>query len=102
MSNEVKIKLTDAQKAKIKEATGKDLPEIRVETFGSSPALSGHAASTRASNRAATKASLRAGTRAATKASLRAGTKAATKASMRAGTKAATKAAMRSSLRSSV
>ena len=26
MSNEVKIKLTDAQKAKIKEATGKDLP----------------------------------------------------------------------------
>ena len=31
MSNEVKIKLTDAQKAKIKEATGKDLPEIRVE-----------------------------------------------------------------------
>ena len=40
MSNEVKIKLTDAQKAKIKEATGKDLPEIRVETFGSSPAVS--------------------------------------------------------------
>ena len=38
MGNEVKIKLTDAQKAKIKEATGKDLPEIRVESFGSSPA----------------------------------------------------------------
>jgi hypothetical protein len=40
MANEVKIKLTDAQKAKIKEATGKDLPEIRVESFGSSPAVS--------------------------------------------------------------
>ena len=50
MSNEVKIKLTDAQKAKIKEATGKDLPEIRVESFGNAPAASapsqprGHAA----------------------------------------------------------
>ncbi len=40
MSNEVKIKLTDAQKAKIKEATGRDLPEIRVESFGSGPAVS--------------------------------------------------------------
>ena len=37
MGNEVKIKLTDAQKAKIKEATGRDLPEIRVESFGASP-----------------------------------------------------------------
>ena len=40
MSNEVKIKLTDAQKNKIREATGRDLPEIRVENFGSNPALS--------------------------------------------------------------
>ena len=40
MGNEVKIKLTDAQKAKIKEATGKDMPEIRVESFGGNPALS--------------------------------------------------------------
>jgi len=37
MANEVKIKLTDAQKAKIKEATGKELTEIRVESFGSAP-----------------------------------------------------------------
>ena len=40
MGNEVKIKLTDAQKAKIRQATGRDLPEIRVESFGSSPAVS--------------------------------------------------------------
>jgi hypothetical protein len=40
MANEVKIKLTDAQKEKIREATGKDLPEIRVESFGSNPAAS--------------------------------------------------------------
>ena len=40
MANEVKIKLTDAQKEKIREATGKDMPEIRVENFGSNPALS--------------------------------------------------------------
>ena len=40
MANEVKIKLTDAQKDKIREATGKDVPEIRVENFGSTPAVS--------------------------------------------------------------
>ena len=40
MANEVKIKLTDAQKAKIKEATGQNLPEIRIESFGSGPAVS--------------------------------------------------------------
>jgi hypothetical protein len=40
MSNEVKIKLTDAQKEKIREATGQDLPEIRVENFGSNAAVS--------------------------------------------------------------
>jgi hypothetical protein len=32
MANEVRIKLTDEQKAKIKSATGKELPEIRVES----------------------------------------------------------------------
>jgi hypothetical protein len=48
MGNEVKIKLTDAQKAKIKEATGRDLPEIRVETFGNSPAVSTPSKPTRA------------------------------------------------------
>ena len=40
MANEVKIKLTDAQKEKIREATCKDMPEIRVEHFGSNPAVS--------------------------------------------------------------
>ena len=40
MANEVKIKLTDAQKEKIREATGKDMPEIRVESFGGNAALS--------------------------------------------------------------
>ena len=51
MGNEVKIKLTDAQKAKIKEATGRDLPEIRVETFGSSPAPAQRAISARAAGK---------------------------------------------------
>ncbi|HTO75636.1 MAG TPA: hypothetical protein VMQ61_06125 [Thermoanaerobaculia bacterium] len=40
MANEVRIKLTDEQKAKIKEATGKDMPEIRVGSLGDNPALS--------------------------------------------------------------
>ena len=40
MANEVRIPLTDEQKAKIKAATGRDVPEIRVESFGSTPALS--------------------------------------------------------------
>ena len=34
MANEVKIKLTDEQKAKIKKGTGKDLSEIRVSAVG--------------------------------------------------------------------
>ena len=40
MSNEVRIKLTDEQKAKIKEATGKDMGEIRVGNLGENPAFS--------------------------------------------------------------
>ena len=64
MGNEVKIRLTDAQKAKIKEATGKDLPEIRLETFGTpaapsvSKAISARAAGKAVSARAAGKAGL--------------------------------------------
>ena len=38
MANEVRIKLTDEQKAKIKEGTGKDLSEIRVSAVGTNPA----------------------------------------------------------------
>ena len=83
MSNEVKIKLTDAQKAKIKEATGKDLPEIRVESFGGAPA-----ASAPVSSRATTKAPLRAGTKAPTRAGAKAPTRAGAKAPTRAGAKA--------------
>ena len=45
MANEVKIKLTEEQKAKIKEGTGQDLREIRVTNVGSNPA----AATTQAS-----------------------------------------------------
>ncbi len=95
MANEVKIKLTDAQKEKIREATGKDMPEIRVENFGSNPALSPHVASPKAATRASVKASMR---RAAPKASVKASmrklaTKASVKASMRrAATRAATRA----------
>ena len=33
MANEVRIKLTEEQKEKIKSATGKDMPEIRVESL---------------------------------------------------------------------
>jgi hypothetical protein len=36
MANEVRIKLTEEQKAKIKAGTGKDLPEIRVGGLGPS------------------------------------------------------------------
>src|SRR5512141_258170 len=45
MANEVRVPLTDAQKAKIKAATGKDVPEIRVESFGGNSALSAPASS---------------------------------------------------------
>ena len=40
MGNEVKIKLTDAQRAKIKSATGKEMTEIRVGSLGNNPAVS--------------------------------------------------------------
>lgn len=39
MANEVRIKLTAEQKAKIKSATGKVLNEIRVGSLGSNPAV---------------------------------------------------------------
>ena len=39
MANDVRITLTDEQKAKIKEGTGKDLGEIEVSSFGSNPAV---------------------------------------------------------------
>ena len=39
MANDVRITLTDEQKAKIKEATGKDLGEIRVGNLGNNPAV---------------------------------------------------------------
>jgi hypothetical protein len=41
MANEVRIKLTADQKAKIKSATGKDMSEIRVGSVGNNPAVSG-------------------------------------------------------------
>ncbi len=40
MANEVRIKLTEAQRAKIKSATGKDMTEIRVGSVGNNPAVS--------------------------------------------------------------
>ena len=40
MSNEVRIKLTPEQKAKIKAATGKEMNEIRVGSLGPNPAAS--------------------------------------------------------------
>jgi hypothetical protein len=39
MANEVKIKLTDEQKAKIKESTGHDIPEVHVASLGNNPAI---------------------------------------------------------------
>ena len=39
MANEVRIKLTDEQKAKIKEATGQEMGEIRVSNLGHNPAV---------------------------------------------------------------
>jgi len=83
MANEVRVPLTDEQKAKIKAATGKDVPEIRVESFGSNPALSAPVAT-----RAATRANLKAPTRANLKAPTRANLKAPTRANLKAPTKA--------------
>ena len=40
MANEVRIKLTEDQKAKIKEGTGKEMDEIRVGQLGNNPAVS--------------------------------------------------------------
>ena len=40
MPNEVRIKLTEAQRAKIKSATGKVMTEIRVGSVGNNPAIS--------------------------------------------------------------
>src|ERR1700682_4472763 len=40
MANEVRIKLTEAQRAKIKSATGKVMTEIRVGSVGNNPAVS--------------------------------------------------------------
>ena len=40
MANEVRIDLTEAQKAKIKTGTGKDMSEIRVSNLEKNPAVS--------------------------------------------------------------
>jgi hypothetical protein len=53
MANEVKIKLTEEQKAKIKEGTGQELGEIRVSHVGNNPALAATNASGMASARSA-------------------------------------------------
>ena len=37
MAKEVRIKLTEAQRSKIKSATGKNMTEIRVSNLGKSP-----------------------------------------------------------------
>ncbi len=47
MAKEVKIKLTDDQKAKIKKGTGQDLSEIRVSAVGANPAAMTKQASAR-------------------------------------------------------
>ena len=53
MANEVRIKLTDEQKAKIKEATGKEMPEIRVGSLGDNPAVSAKTVSASKATRSA-------------------------------------------------
>jgi hypothetical protein len=52
MAKDVKIKLTDEQKAKIKKGTGQDLSEIRVSAVGGNPAAATKQASARAMARA--------------------------------------------------
>ena len=56
MANEVRIKLTPEQKAKIKSATGKEVSEIRVGSVGNNPAVSGKSP---ASQEAAPRAAMR-------------------------------------------
>src|SRR5512144_2474551 len=53
MANEVRIKLTAEQKAKIKSATGKVMNEIRVGSLGNSPAVSAPRADSARAPRAA-------------------------------------------------
>ena len=52
MSKEVKIKLTDEQKAKIKKGTGQDLSEIRVSAVGANPTAATKQASAKKAMRA--------------------------------------------------
>ena len=52
MAKEVRIELTPAQKAKIKEATGKNVPEIRVSSLGKNVAVSPVQKDLRAQDRA--------------------------------------------------
>jgi D-sedoheptulose 7-phosphate isomerase len=59
MAKDVTIKLTAAQKAKIKAATGKNLAEIRVSSLGKNVAVSAGQKSTRAISAEATRMSLR-------------------------------------------
>ena len=42
MANEVRIKLTDEQRAKIKKSTGQEMGEIRVASLGANAAITAH------------------------------------------------------------
>ncbi|MGH9367652.1 MAG: hypothetical protein ACRD3M_08260, partial [Thermoanaerobaculia bacterium] len=65
MGNEVRVKLTDEQKAKIREATGKEMGEIRVGSLGDNPAVSAKTISAAKATRAARAISAARATRAA-------------------------------------
>ena len=110
MGNEVRIKLTDEQVARIKEGTGKEMGEIRVGSLGNNPAVSTStpgpistkpAFSLKASLKASQKASMKASLKASQKASMKASLKASQKASQKASLKASNKASMKASLKAS-
>ena len=69
MANEVRIKLTAEQKAKIKSATGQVMNEIRVGKLGGSAVASAKSVSARLNTRAVEQASGRLNTRAVEQAS---------------------------------
>ena len=101
MANEVRIKLTAEQKAKIKRATGKVMSEIRVGKLGGSLAVtSPRMASARVSARAIEQASGRVSTRAVEQASGRVSARAIEQASGRVSTRAVEQASGRVSTRS--
>jgi hypothetical protein len=93
MANEVRIKLTDTQKQQIKEATGKDLPEVRVQGMGS--------ASVSPTAKTSAKTSAKTAARTAARTSAKTSAKTAARTAARTSAKTSAKTAARTAARTS-